>query len=563
MKFNQLVYTRPDMDAAMVQLAKLTENFQNCNSGEEQYEILKEFEKMTSAISTMGSLSNIRHTINTTDSFYAEEKAYFDKVNPVFNEKSLELKKAIVDSKFKDYLQEKIGEVPFINAQLALKSNSPEITALVQEENALKSQYEKLYASAKVEFDGKTMPLPMLGPYKESLDRETRRKAFVTEGQFFDDHKDELDELFDKLVKNRTKQAQILGYDNYLEIGYMRRLRNSYNIPEVTNFRNQVMAEIVPVVEEIRTAQKKRTGMDKLAFYDLPYTFKDGAPTPQGTSDQLMAHGRTMYHEMMEETKEFIDLMYDNDLFDVLSKEGKRPGGYCSSLSDYKYPFVFSNFNGTAGDVDVLTHEIGHAFAGYRAFQNFELPNIANNPSYEICEIHSMAMEFLTAPWHHLFFKEDTKKYQLSQVEASLIFIPYGCLVDHFQEEIYKNPDMTPAERNKLWEELDSKYRPTNDYEDLPFYSRGAAWQRQLHVYLYPFYYIDYCLAQTMALQFFAEFLKDKDTSYKRYVNLVDFGGSKTFVDLVKSTGFASPFDNGSIKSIVDTIKLWLKDNQI
>ena len=222
--------------------------------------------------------------------------------------------------------------------------------------------------------------------------------------------------------------------------------------------------------------------MEKLAFYDEPISFADGNAVPEGTPDEILAAGKKMYQELSPETAEFIDFMFENELFDVLSRDGKAPGGYCTEIADYKSPFIFSNFNATAGDVDVLTHEAGHAFEAYRAFKQ-ELPSLLHSPTIEACECHSMSMEFLTAPWHHLFFGKQTDKYELGHCEDALVFIPYGCMVDEFQHKVYENPGMTPEQRNELWLSLEKKYRPWIDFDDLPFYSRGGGWQRQLHIY--------------------------------------------------------------------------------
>ncbi len=562
MKFSQLPYSRPDVDVVIAKIDELVIEFNNASSAKEQYEILIKYEEARCDLDTNGSIAHVRNSVDTKDEFYKAEMEFFIKNRPVVQEKSVEMNNAMVNSKFKEELKEIIGEVPFINAELEVKAFSPKIMDLVAQEGKLVQEYSDIYANLQAEFDGKKMPIPMLGPYKQSTDREVRKKAFYAEGKAFDSVQKEFDEIFDKLVKNRTAQAKALGYDNYVELGYMRMGRNCYKKEDVAVFKNQVISEIVPVVKEIRERQKARIGINDLKAYDLLLTFKDGAATPQATSDEIMAAGRKMYEEMSPETKEFITLMYESDLFDVLSKDGKRPGGYCTSFKKYKYPFIFSNFNGTAGDVDVLTHEAGHALAGYRNMRDFPLEMMAEY-SMEIAETHSMAMEFLTAPWHNLFFKEQTAKYELSHAEDALIFIPYGCQVDHFQEEIYKNPDLTPDERHQKWLEVENKFRPGIDHEEIPFYSRGAGWQRQLHIYHYPFYYIDYSMAQTMALQFFALSLKDWDKALQMYFDFVKLGGSKTFVDIIKSTGFDSPLEEGSIKKIVDGVKTWIEENQI
>ncbi len=562
MKFSEIPYTRPNFEQMIKDIEQITAQFKEAKSAKEQFELLKKAEQATTEYVSQHVIAHIRNTVDTNDEFYKAETEYFIEKDPLAQEKNIELLKALLNSEYKDELKELIGEIPFINAELEAKSFAPEIMDLIKEENQLKHEYQQIYAKLTAEFDGKKLPIPMLGPYKESPDREIRKKAFIAEGKAFDSVQEQFDEIFDKLVKNRTEQAKKLGYENFVELGYIRRQRNCYTKKEVGVFKKQVIEEIVPVVNEIRKTQSKRIELDNLKFYDLPLTFKDGAATPQATSDEIMAAGKKMYEEMCPQTAEFIKLMYDNDLFDVLSKDGKAPGGYCTRIKKYKYPFIFSNFNGTAGDVDVLTHEAGHAFAGYTNMRDFEL-EMMTDYSMEIAETHSMSMEFLTTPWHHLFFKDQTAKYKLSHAEDALIFIPYGSQVDEFQEQIYTNPNLSPNERHAKWLEVESKFRPGIDYDEVPFYSRGAGWQRQLHIFMYPFYYIDYCMAQTMALQFFAEFLKDSDKALKMYIEFVKLGGSKTFVDIIKTTGFKSPLEDGSIKQIVEVLKVWLSENQV
>jgi len=180
----------------------------------------------------------------------------------------------------------------------------------------------------------------------------------------------------------------------------------------------------------------------------------------------------------------------------------------------------------------------------------------------ESAEIHSMSMEFLTSPWHHLFFGGDTAKYELAHAEDSFFFLPYGCIVDEFQHIMYQQPALTPDERNAVWLELEKKYRPWNDFADLPFYSRGAGWQRQLHIYECPFYYIDYCLAQTIALQFFAAQLHDPKDAWKRYLALTKCAGSKTYAGLVETAGMQVPFAPGSLEKVADTVAAWIESHQ-
>ena len=319
---------------------------------------------------------------------------------------------------------------------------------------------------------------------------------------------------------------------------------------------------MVPIVAAVKRDQKQRLGVENMYYYDDLMLFPDGNAKPEGTSDEILAAGKRMYHELSPETAEFIDAMFDMDLFDVLSKPGKAPGGYCTSIPVYKMPFIFSNFNGTSGDVDVLTHEAGHAFADFRAFKK-NFPMELQSPTIEACECHSMSMEFLTQDYHQYFFGEKTRKYEIGHCEDSLIFVPYGCMVDEFQHLMYENEDMTPAERNETWLKLEKKYRPWIDFENLPFYSRGAGWQRQLHIYLYPLYYIDYCMAQTVAFQFWTLSLENREDAWKRYLAFVDQGGSKTFAELCHAAGLRVPYEPGCIRAIGDGISRWIAENPL
>lgn len=561
MKFSEMPYRRVEK-AVLDQISRLTERLTCASSAEEAEKIFMESEAISTEVQTMMNLCYIRSTIDTTDEFYAAEQEYNDELTPLLTEKSQEFSKALCASPFRRELEKKWGTLLFTNAELSMKGFAPELVPLLQEENALTSQYQKLYASAKIDFDGKVLTVAQLAPYKQSADRAVRKAAYEAEGSFFDANREQFDEIYDKLVKNRTAQAKKLGYENYLELGYIRLNRNCYGPADVARFRRQVVESMVPVVAEIKKAQAKRIGIADMKFYDDNFFYPDGNATPQGTPEELLAAGEKMYTEMSPETAEFAKLLFGNELFDVLAKPGKAPGGYCTSLPAYKAPFIFSNFNGTAGDVDVLTHEAGHAFADYVAARTIPILDL-RSPTMEGCETHSMSMEFFTAPWHRLFFKEQTEKYEISHAEDALIFIPYGSMVDHFQELMYTHPEMTPEERNETWLKLERQYRPYLDFEDLPFYSRGAGWQRQLHIYQYPFYYVDYCLAQSMALQFWMESVKDWNAAWKKYLKFVGMGGTRTFVDLIRESGLLSPLDDGSIAKIVEPVSKWLKENAI
>ena len=562
MKFSDMPYERPRLEEIRAFAGETLRKIENAPDASRQAAAYRDYDEYGKKISTAFSLAYIRHTVDTRDEFYDAENDYIDEISPEVQELGRRIDLALLASPYRAELEEELGGLLFKNLEISVRAMSPEIMGLMQEENRLQSEYQKLYASAMVDWRGESLPLPKLGPFKQSTDRAVRRAAYEAEGRWFDSHRGELDELFDKLVKCRTSQGRALGYDSYIPLGYDRLGRNCYGPEQVAAFRDQIAGELVPVVEKVKRAQEKRLGVDKLRLYDDTLRFPDGNAVPQGTSGDILSAGREMYRELSPETDEFAGFLYDAGLMDVLSRPGKAPGGYCTDLPAYQAPFIFSNFNGTSGDVDVLTHEAGHAFAFYRAARRGYLSGLMN-PGMESCEVHSMSMELLTEPWHEKFFGPMTKKYELGHCEDALTFIPYGCMVDEFQHRVYENPDLTPERRNELWLELERKYRPWTDFDGLPFYSRGAGWQRQLHIYLYPLYYIDYCMAQTVAFQFWLAAMADRDGAWRRYLTFVDAGGTKTFEQLVASAGLRLPYEPGCIGETGSAVCEWLEQNRL
>ena len=557
MKFSDMEYKRADAVQTGKTFEKLTEKIKNAKNEEEVFSALLEQEEISSHFATMANLAYVRHSINTEDEFYDKENDYYDENGPALQEKSTEFMLALMASPYKSAVEKRYGSLMFKNLEMELKCFSPEIIPLLQKENKLVSDYQKLVASAQIDFRGEILNISQLGVYKEDSDRETRKQAFEAEGNFYMSHAEELDTIFDNLVKVRTEIAKKLGFNTFTELAYLRRTRNCYTPEMVKIFREQVKNDLVPVVAKIKKEQAETIKVDNLKLYDDTTFYLDGNPKPVGSPEDILAAGKKMYEEMSPEANEFINFMYDNELLDVKAKKGKAVGGYCITFPEYKAPFIFSNFNGTAGDVEVLTHEAGHAFADYTV-RNFEI-EANKNPTMESCETHSMSMEFFAWPWLELFYKDDTKRAKLTHLKGALIFIPYGCIVDEFQHIVYDNPDLTPAERHGAWAKLERTYRPYIDMTGIPFYGDGRGWQRQLHIYHYPFYYIDYCLAQTAALTFRNIMMTDYKDAWERYMKFVNEGGKKTFVELCAVAGIKTPFENGALKEIATATETWLE----
>lgn len=557
MKFKDMPYKRVDFAEVEKEMNALIAEFESAKSGEEQFEVHKKYYALTDRIATMMIIAHIRHDVDTADEFYNAEQDYYDEKGPMLDSLINAYQKKMYESPYRAYLEEKIGPVAFKNMELAMKSFDEKLIPLMQEENALKTEYSKLIASAKIEWEGETLNLSLMRPYTTSPDRNIREKANKKVAAFFEENADKLDEIYDKMVKNRDAQAKALGYKNYLQLGYYRMQRNCYGQEEVESFRRQIKRDFVPFAEKLHERRRQRLGIDKLAFYDESVYFVNGNPKPIGTPDEIMKSGQKMYAELSPETKEFFDFMMENELFDVLGRKTKRAGGYMTYLPLYNAPFIFANFNGTEGDVNVITHECGHAFQGYISGKDSIREH--SDITMETAEIHSMSMEFFTGKWMELFFGDRADDYRAMHLEDAAAFIPYGCMVDEFQHIVYENPQMTPAERKAAWSRLEKEYKPHLDYGDCKFFAEGGYWQRQQHIYTSPLYYIDYCIAQTCALEYKAMMDEDYEAAWKSYLKLCELSASDFFTNLVEKVGLENPFHEGCIKGIVSKLEEKIK----
>jgi M3 family oligoendopeptidase len=553
LKFTEFEYKRPEFEVFKADFEKLLVDFETADSAEKQNEIMKAFNNLRRTFDTMSTLCSIRYDVNTEDKFYEAEQEYFDQTGPLLQELVVKYYKAIIESKFRADLEAKWGKHLFNIADMELKTFSPEIIEDLQEENKLNSDHTKLIASAKIMFDGEEKNLSQMRPYFENKDRSVRKAAYEAYCGFFEQNEAQLDDLYDKLVKVRTRIAKKLGYDTFTELGYIRLGRSDYNAEMVKGYRDQVHKVVVPIASKLLERQAARLGLDNLKYYDEPLKFTSGNADPKGTPEEIMNNGLKMYDELSKETADFFNFMTQHGLFDVLARKGKMGGGYCTFLPDYKAPFIFANFNGTAGDVEVLTHEAGHAFQVYSS-RNYEAPEYVW-PTLEACEIHSMSMEFFTYPWMQLFFEDEMLKHRFSHLSEAILFLPYGVSVDEFQHFVYENPEATPDERKAKWREIEKKYLPLRDYEDNTFYEKGTMWFRQSHIFEVPFYYIDYTLAQVCAFQFYNKMNEDRENAWKDYQDLCNAGGSKPFLQLLEVAKLKNPFADGTVAESVALIE--------
>lgn len=556
MKVSELTYKRVDANEVKKRLSGYTKQVKNASSAEEIKEVIERMTNEFAEFSTMSTLASIRNTNNVNDAFYIKEKEFYDKVEPKFGIEMLKLNKALISSKHIDGLKKLIAPVAFKNIEMSTKCINRKVVLLMLKESQLINKYNKTMGNLKITVNGKSYNSSTINKLFNSSDREVRRRAMEEYGKTLGTIKNDLDEIYGSLVTVRSKIAARLKMMDYVEYGYNAMNRNCYDRHDVSRFRANVKKHVVPLVNEIKEEIAKRYEWDKIKLYD-DNIYTDKEPVPEGTPEELLRKAKEMYIEMGKETGELFSKMLESESFDVISRDGKIPGGYCTTLPAYKIPYVFANFNCTAHDVEVLTHEFGHALAANNSF-NFNM--LEDRPTYESCEVHSMSMEYLTYPWMKNFFGESTDDFTYYHIASSLCFIPYGTIVDAFQHTMYEKPKLTFEQRNEHWANLEKEYQPYKTNEGIPFIEEGRRWQLKHHIYDRPFYYIDYCLAQMVAFQILVISTEDREKAFNTYMKFLKPAGTMSFTDLIKHAGLKNPFEEESFIEICTTLRKILLD---
>lgn len=550
-----VIVEKPDKEEIIDNIERLTSSLQNAKSKEEAIDIVNKYFKLTDDIHTIISLIYIRHTINTADKYYSELSNLIDEISPEISDSTNKFEMKLFNSKFKDELKEEFGSLYFDQIELSLKTFSTEIIPDLVEENKLTSEYINLISSAAIEYKGEKRSISQMGKFTSSLDRQTRKEASSLVWKFYEDNDEKIGEIYSNMVKVRTRIAQKLGYKNFLQLGYDRMGRLDWTVEDANVYREKILKYIVPLSNKIYAEQKERLGYSDTHYYDYVIFYKTGNPTPKGNKDELVQAAQYMYKDMSDIASYYFNFMVDHHCMDLEAKPNKAGGGYMDYIPSLQTAFIFSNFNGTSGDVDVLTHEFGHSLQGFLGKDY--IPSY-RNPGMECCEMHSMSMEFLTYPYMDLFFKKDADKYRYQHLSDAITFIPYGCIVDAFQTYVYENPNLTHQERKAYFRKLEKTYLPHRQYEDNSFLESGGFFMRQHHIFENPLYYLDYTIAQVVALEFFSESLIDHKKAFDKYINFDKLGGTLPFRALLKKADIQNPMDGDTLKNVSESIMKYL-----
>ncbi|MEA4869700.1 MAG: M3 family oligoendopeptidase [Christensenella sp.] len=549
--FAQITYKRPDMGALKKKLRIQLNTLKRASSYEAARAAYLASQEETGHVETAYIIASIRNTLDTKDPFYDGEMKFFNSAIAMLMPLSKAFTKALLRSRFRPQFEAEFGKQLFTLAEMDQKTQSLRIIPDLIRQGNLENLYKKTTAACKTDFRGEEVNFYGLLKHMESPDREERREAYLAWAKLYEGIADKLDELYDKLIKIRVRMARKLKLPNFTALGYLNMHRADYGPEEVARFREQVRLVIVPAVAKLRQEQAKRLGLPKLAYYDESCMFPDGNADPSGGESELVPIAQRMYREISPETGEFFDFMHAYGLYDLETRPGKHIGGYCTYLADYQAPFIFANFNGTAADVNVLTHEAGHAFAGYTAMRSQPLMGYMSSTS-EVNEIHSMTMEHFAYPYLKDFYGEaHAAKAKYAHLAGALSTIPYLVSVDEFQHRVYENPTMRAKQRRAVWHEIEQKYMPWRDYDGVPFLEEGGFWMQKQHIFLYPFYYVDYALAQVCAFDLYGRIKQDHAAAWASYLRLCRAGGSLGYFELLSLAGLDIPFAEGSVERAV------------
>lgn len=560
-KFSEIKYARPDIKKANGEFEKIIRGIAEAESYKKARENYLKFEKVSFDINTMYSVAFIRNTMDTRDKFYEDEMNFFFEENPKLDLIQKEVDKRVLDSPFRKDFESEFGAgfIKEMEAQILLADES--VSDDKVEESKLGQEYSKITASCMVNFKGEECNFYGLMKHMLSPDRAERKEAYKAWANLYESISEKLDEIYDRMIVLRKRMAKKLGFKNYIEMAYLANGHYFYNADDVAKFRRQVVETVVPLASELFVRQRKRLGIDELYMYDEQIIFPDGNAEPAGGKEFLLDGAREMYGEISPETAEFFEFMLNGEYFDLETRPGKHMGGYCTFIKNYGAPFIFSNFNGSSADVDVLTHEAGHAFQAYCAYKCVPLASQIFSTS-DISEIHSMTMELFAYPYMEKFFGKNADKYRYAHLSQALKDVPYMCLVDHFQHEVYSH-DCTAKERRACWRRLEKIYMPWRKYDGNAFLEEGGYWMQKQHIFLYPFYYVDYALAQICAFEYYDRCRVDKKAAWNDYLNLCRAGGSQSYYQLFKTGGLTVPFKEGAVARAVKPIAEQLLNKQL
>ncbi|MGE5707620.1 MAG: M3 family oligoendopeptidase [Bacteroidota bacterium] len=504
-------------------------------------------------LSGENSRRSLRESQNTQDA-EAEKAAAFmrDKIAPLQEEHDAVIRQAVLASPCRPALEEHFGKLLFVNWEVAQSAFDPKNIALNTEIANLTARYSKVVGSAKMTVDGEELTLPHVLALLEHPREAKRKAAWEAVNAWTYAHGEELQSIYSKLVELRQKVALNLKETNFVPVGYKRMQRTDYGPAEVKRFREEIKRSVVPLLYRFRKKQAESLGQTTVKPWNMKY-YPGMSLDPKAVKvEEELTQAQKVFDRLHPHLGKRFETMRIEKLIDLENRPGKVPGAFCTNFDDTKKAFIFCNSTGSSEDIATLTHEMGHAFQIWDSM--WIEPIELRWPTYEACEIHSTGMEYLALPLLDEFFRpEDAKKFRKLRMIDTLTMLPYIATVDEYQHWVYEHPGHTPAERDAAWDRIWDSYNVGLDFTGVEA-AKAVRWKRQNHIFMDPFYYIDYAIAEAGALQLFLIDQNDHAKAMESYMTLCQIGGSQSLLQIFETGGLKSPFTPGLFRDLMDKV---------
>lgn len=515
--------------------------------------------ELSAALDEEGSRRNIAMTCHT-DSAEAEKAFlhFVENVEPQLKPRQFALEKLYVAHPQRKHLPMPRYQVFDRDVANHVQLFRPENVALETEEAKLGQQYQKLIGAQTVNFRGEEKTLVQMGRYLEEPDRALRQEAWESVAKRRLQDVDKCEEIMDELIKLRHQIANNAGFNNYLEYSFRAKGRFDYTPADCVKFHDAIESEIMPAVRVIQAERKRDLKLEKLRPWDLAVDPHNRAPLkPFANVDEMVSRTQKIFNHLDAGLAADFRELHDKKLLDLDNRKGKAPGGYQSTLSEARVPFIFMNAVGVQRDVETILHEAGHAFHA-QAARTEDLYPYRSAP-IEFCEVASMAMELLGNEFLEEFYaSNEANRARKTHLEGIIGFFPWMAVVDGFQHWIYTHPGHTRAERKAAYLALMNRFGGDVDHSGFEEV-RAHSWHRQLHIFLYPFYYVEYGIAQLGALQVWANSKANKAKALAEYKRGLALGGSRPLPELFAAAGCKLQFDAATIAPLVSMAQAELK----
>ena len=538
---------------------KLEEQLDTSSTAENLEQVILNWEELSAAIAEEGSKRYIAMTCQTEDK--DAEKAYLEFVEKIEPEEKkcnfLLSKKLTKHPQCKD-LKNQRYEVFLRDTALQVELFRSENVTLETETSKLGQKYQKIIGGLTVHFEGKEQTLIQMSRHLEGTERNYRQKAWELVANRRLEESEKIDSHIDDLAKLRNQMSENAGFSNYRDYAHKRLGRFDYSPDDCISFQNAIEEEMVPILRELQDERIQELNINELKPWDTATDPKGRPPLePFEKVSDLIECSQSIFNQVDGNLSDWFQTMQDLDLLDLANRKGKAPGGYQCSLDESRLPFIFMNSVGVQRDVETLLHEAGHAFHSM-ASQNEPLHSYRHAP-IEFCEVASMAMELLGSEFLEEFYNsEEARRARINHLEGIVFVFPWIATVDAFQHWLYLNPDHSIEDRDKAWSNLIDRFGGNVDWTHYEL-AKAKLWHKQLHIFLHPFYYVEYGIAQLGALQVWANYKNNKSKALNDYKAALALGGSKPLPELFKRCNIQFDLSRDTVAPMADLLRKELK----